>query len=452
MVETVKSVDIFSDEAERAVLGAVFVEPSLFHTVSARLQVEDFYLARHRKIYAAMIEVVNKGSPIDIITVQSVLEEKQELQNVGGVAYLAALDTFLPDITRIEAYIDIVKERALRRRVILTCQKIIEGCRSGDFSAQTALAVAEKEILLLGEEAVSKNFIHIGELVDKVLDELEEKTKKGSYAPLAGLPTGFYDLDTLTHGLIPSNLVVLAGRPGMGKTSLAINIAQYLTIVEDKPIAFFSLEMSANEIFYRVLSSESEVPLSKLRSGNLSHEMWESIEKISERIKQAPFYIDDTPSLSLFELASKSRKLRYEKGIELVIIDYLQLMHAGGKFENRNLEISAISRGLKQLAKELNIPVVALSQLSRQPEKRGKDKRPQLSDLRESGSIEQDADIVLFVYRPEVYETNEEKRRNLEGQGEIIIAKHRNGPLATVKVAFIKQISTFKNIAPDYYF
>jgi replicative DNA helicase len=432
-----------SDESERAVLAGVLLEPQYLAQIAGRLVDDDFYFERHQRIYRAMVELQQEGTPVDLRTVQARLEQQGQLDRVGGLAYLAGLDVDLPDLARIDAYVEIVKERSLRRRLIQACTEVTRSCLDGGLAAQEALGRAEQAILGLGEEAISRGFAPLGRVLDRTMESIEEHAG----ATLIGIPTGFIELDRMTHGLNKGNLIIIAGRPGMGKTSLALNVAQYVAVKEKKPVGVFSLEMSEQELALRILCSEADVSFSRLRAGHLSQRQWGSIVETVRRLGPAPLYIDDSPNPSLLEVASKTRRLKAEVGLELIILDYLQLMQAGGRYENRNLEIAAISRGLKQLAKELEIPVIALSQLSRQPERRTGDHRPQLADLRESGSIEQDADMVAFVYRDEIYNPDDPGKKGL---AELIIAKHRNGETGTVDLVFLGETTTFKNRAPDY--
>ncbi|MCB1054825.1 MAG: replicative DNA helicase [Acidobacteria bacterium] len=431
-----------SDESERAVLAAVLLEPALLPLISARLTVDDFYLERHRHVYQAMLDLQEGGVEIDLRTLQARLEERVQLEAAGGLAYLATLDVDLPDLSRVDAYAEIVKERSVRRRLVETSSEIIRDCLEGGLVAQEALSKAERAILGLGEESIHKGFVSIGSVLEETVHDLEDRPG----ASLIGLPSGFRELDRITHGLNRGNLIIVAGRPGMGKTSLALNIAQNVAMREGRSVGVFSLEMSEQELALRMLCSEADISFSKLRSGLLSNQQWARVHDAVKRTESAPLFIDDSPNPTLLELASKSRRLKAERGLDLVILDYLQLMQAGGRYENRNLEIAAISRGLKQLAKELEIPVIALSQLSRQPERRTGDHRPQLADLRESGAIEQDADMVAFVYRDEVYHPDDPEKK---GQAELIIAKHRNGETGTVPLIFLGEVTSFKNPDPE---
>ncbi len=429
-----------SDESERAVLAAILLEPPRhLATTAARLKPTDFYSARHRHLYQAMLDLQEDGVEIDLRTVQAKLEQQDLFDEAGGLAYVATLEVDLPDLSRVEHYVEIVKERSLRRRLISSCSDIYAYCQDGGLEAKDALGRAEQAILEIGEEAIPQGFVSLGDAIKGTVFDLEERPDQ----VFSGIATGFIEWDRMTHGLNAGNLVIIAGRPGMGKTSFALNVAQHVTLKEKRSVGVFSLEMSVQELAMRILCSESKVPLGKLRSGKLSDRDWESIHNAARRTSEARLFIDDSASLSLLELTSKARRLKMEKGIDLVILDYLQLMEAGGRYENRNLEIAAITRGLKQLAKELSIPVMALSQLSRQPERRGSNHRPQLADLRESGAIEQDADLVAFVFREEVYDRENEE---LQGLAELIVAKNRNGQIGDVELAFVGETTTFFNL------
>jgi replicative DNA helicase len=441
MLETLPQQKVLphSEESERAVLGGILLDPQLLASVAGRLRSEDFYMERHQLLYAAMIDLQAAGNPIDLRTLQAKLEQRGQFEQIGGIGYLAQLDLDLPDLGRLDAYVEIVKERSVRRRLIQASGRIIRDCLDGGLEAQAALGRAEQAILGLGEEAISRGFVPLGQVFQSTLEDLEERP--GS--TLIGVPTGFIDLDRISHGLNRGNLIIIAGRPGMGKTSFALNVAQHVAIREKRTVGVFSLEMSQQELALRILCSEADIPFSRLRSGALSQKQWSRVIQTVRGTSDAPLFIDDSPNPSLLEVASKARRLKAERDLALVILDYLQLMQAGGKYENRNLEIAAISRGLKQLAKELDLPVIALSQLSRQPERRGSDHRPQLADLRESGSIEQDADMVAFVYRDEVYNPEDESNKGL---AELIIAKHRNGETGTVELVFLGETTSFRNL------
>jgi replicative DNA helicase len=407
--------------------------------VTARLVPEDFFSDKHRVIYQAMLDLQEESTSIDLRTLQGRLEQRKQFDAVGGVAYLAGLDLDLPDLSRVDAYVHIVKERSVRRRLIQASQQMMRDCLDGGLDARAALARAEEMILALGSEAVEGGFVDIGRVLARLMEELEEREG----AAFGGLPTGFVDLDRIAHGLRPGNLIVIAGRPGMGKTSFALNIAQNVAR-RGHAVGVFSLEMSRDELATRILLSEADVEGWRVQKDMLSPRHWEALIQAQVAVGGLPIYLDDSPNPTLLEISSRTRRLKAEKGLDLVIVDYLQLMHGGSQYENRALEVAAFSRGLKQLAKELEVPVIALSQLSRQPERRGGDHRPQLGDLRESGAIEQDADIVMFVYRDALYNpTGDEQQDRI---AELIIAKHRNGPTGTVDLVFFGETTTFRNL------
>jgi len=423
-----------SEESERAVLAAVLLDPRLLPSVSGRLTAEDFFGDRHRAIFASMLELQEEATAIDLRTLQAQLERKGQIDLVGGFGYLAGLDVDLPDLGRFETYVEIVKERSVRRRLIDVCRDVTRDCLDGGTDAPAALARAEQAVMALGEEAVRRGFVPLSRILDETLEALEERPGRG----IVGVESGFVDLDRRTHGFGGGALIIVAGRPGMGKTTFALNVAQHVAIRLRKTVGVFSLEMGQQELALRILSSESEVRFSKLRSGHLSQAEALRIIETQKSIGRSPLYIDDSASPSLLEVGSKARRLKAEKDLGLLVVDYLQLMQAGGRFENRNLEIAAITRSFKQLAKELDIPVVLLSQLSRMPERRGGDHRPQLADLRESGAIEQDADMVMFVYRDRVYNEEADER-----DAELIIAKNRNGETGTVEMVFFGETTRF---------
>jgi replicative DNA helicase len=423
-----------SEESERAVLGGVLLDTTILPTISGRLRAEDFYSERHQILYQAMLDLQEEQVEIDLRTLQARLEQRDQFDRIGGLAYI--LD--LPDIGRIDAYVEIVKERSVRRRLIAMSGEIIRNCLDGGLEAREALGRAEQAVLSLGEEAIQRGFAQLAHVLHTTLEELEERPG----TMLTGVPSGFTDFDRISQGLNRGNLIIIAGRPGMGKTSFALNVASHVAIREKKTVGIFSLEMSQQELALRILCGEADISFSRLRSNRVSQKEWTRIIQTVRTIGDSPLFIDDSPNPTLLEVASKSRRLKAERGLSVLVLDYLQLMQAGGRYENRNLEIAAISRGLKQLAKELEIPVIALSQLSRNPERRGADHRPQLSDLRESGSIEQDADMVAFIYRDEVYNPTDENK----GLAELIIAKHRNGETGTVELVFLGETTSFKTL------
>ncbi len=428
-----------SEESERAVLAAILLDADRHLAATAtRLKADDYYFERHRLLYEAMLALQESDSPIDLRTVQARLEQRDQFEAAGGVAYLATLEVDLPDLGRVDSYVEIIKERALRRRLIDACTTIYRTALDGGLEAKDALGRAEQAVMELSEEAVTRTFAPFDQVVRETVERLEQRSSND----FPGLRTGFVDFDRMTHGLQPGNLIIIAGRPGMGKTSLALNIATHVAHEEGKAAGFFSLEMNEQEIAMRVLCSTTDIPFHRLRGGRLGARDWSRLHEAVEAGRDSSLFIDDSANPSLLEVASKARRLKAQQGLALVVVDYLQLMNAGGRYENRNLEIGAITRGLKQLAKELDVPVVALSQLSRLPERRGKDHRPQLADLRESGNIEQDADIVVFVYREEMYERDDP---DVRGMAQLIIAKHRNGETGSVDLVFIGDTTTFRN-------
>ncbi len=444
-------------EAERAVLGAVLVNTTLFDQIAEILKPHDFYLEIHRKIFTSMEELSSSSSPIDLITLTDVLDKNNELDAVGGATYLASILDGIPAISNIENYAKIIREKALLRRLIHSTNEILISSYSSDHDAAELVEKAEQAIFEISRDQVQKDFQKMSVITPEVIEQLEARYQ--NQQAITGVPSGFKDLDDKTSGFQPSDLIIIAGRPAMGKTSLAMNMACNAAH-EGKKVGIFSLEMSSIQLVGRLLSAEAEVDLQMIRQGNLNQEDWARVTNASGTLFELPIYIDDTPGVSVVEMRSKCRRLKAEHGLDMVILDYLQLMsgssfgNRGGRYENRQNEISAISRSLKIMAKELDVPVIALSQLSRAPEQRTGDHRPQLSDLRESGSIEQDADLVLFVFREEVYRKKEKKEGedfepapdpSLDGIAELIIGKQRNGPTGIVKLVFFKRYTRFDN-------
>ncbi|NJL26768.1 MAG: replicative DNA helicase [Thermoanaerobaculia bacterium] len=433
-----------SEEAERAVLASVLLSPEVLPLISGRLRAEDFYLERHQTLFQTMLDLLEVERPIDLRTLQATLEQRGLFEKLGGIAYLAGLDLDLPDIGRVDTYVELVKERSVRRQLINVCTEIMRDSFDGGVEAAEALGRAESAVLKLGEDAIQRGFSRLSEIYHATIASLEERAEARG---LLGLPTGFYDWDNMTQGLVPGNLIIIAGRPGMGKTSFALNVAQHVALREGRSVGIFSLEMGEQELVLRMLASEANLPFGSVRAGRLTEGQWAHLYDVVRHTQEAPLFIDDSPNPSLLEIASKTRRLKAERNLSLLVVDYLQLMQAGGRYESRQLEIAAISRGLKQLAKDLAIPVIALSQLSRQPERRTGDHRPQLADLRESGSIEQDADMVCFIYRDEMY--NKENPDN-KGLAELIVSKHRNGETGSVDLVFIGETTSFRNLDRRY--
>ena len=433
-------------DAEEAILGAILVSPVCMNKIVEHLRPESFYKPAHRYVYEAMLQLYNSSDKIDIVSVSDVLNINQKLELVGGRAFINDLSYKTITTTNVEYYAKIVQEKAIKRSLINAGSEIIS--TGYDLNPiEESLETAEKLIYDIASQKNSQALSPIKDLVYDTYAKIEERYQnKGQ---LTGTPTAFYDLDTMMNGLQKSDLIILAARPAMGKTSFALNIAQNVALKANIPVAIFSLEMSKDQLVQRLLCSEAEVDTQRLKTGNMQAKDWEKLAVAMDAFTQAPIYIDDTAGCTITDLRAKCRRLAMaEKNLGLIVIDYLQLIEGTGR-EDRMQQISSISRGLKILAKELNVPIISLSQLSRAVESRT-DKRPMLSDLRESGSIEQDADIVMFIYRDEYYKNAESEEDEAEkaankGEAEIIIAKHRNGPVGTVKLLFQGNITKFKN-------
>lgn len=428
-------------EAERSILGAILLDDKAIHSVLDTLRSDDFYLDGHRKIYRQMYALIAASRPIDLITLKNELQRSNELEAAGGPAYLASLTDGLPRAINIEHYAQIVREKATLRRLIQISNDTMIRSYQDEETAEEILELVEKAIFEIGDRRFSKGFEGIEPLVSEVYKEIEQVSNRKSL--VTGLETGFTELDKMTAGFHPSDLIIIAARPSLGKTSLCLNIALHAAVKRSQTVAIFSLEMSKEQLVKRLLCAEGEIDSQKVNTGFLNKEDWIRLGRAAGALSQTKMFIDDTPSLSAVEMRSKTRRLRMEHDLHLVIVDYLQLMVGGGqRYENRNQEISTISRGLKALAKELHVPVVAVSQLSRAVEVRRGDRRPQLSDLRESGSIEQDADLVVFIYREDTFNPTEENT----GVAELIVGKQRNGPTGAFKLAFISQYTKFANL------
>ena len=426
-------------EAERTVLGAVLVDNQAFNSAAEVLARDDFYREAHRRIFEAMGLLAEKSQSIDTVTLADELQRAQSLDAVGGAAYLASLVDGLPRITNVEQWSRIIKEKAVLRNLIHAGTRIVSSCYEAEEDAALILDRAEKSIFDIAEQRMRQGFQPIREIVKESFRTIDQLSQ--SKELVTGLPTGFVDLDEKTSGLQKADLIIVAARPAMGKTSLCLNIAQNTTKRTGEVVGFFSLEMSTKQLVLRMLCSDARVDAHKLRTGNLQEKDWARLAKAYAELSSARIFIDDSATLTPLEMRAKCRRLKAEHGLGLIIVDYLQLVSGSARAENRQQEISAISRSLKGLAKELDVPVIALSQLSRAPEART-DRRPQLADLRESGAIEQDADIVIFIFREEEYKPSEENR----GVAEIIIGKQRNGPTGTLKLAFIKEFTRFENL------
>jgi replicative DNA helicase len=429
-------------EAEQSILGGILIENYAINKVMEILEPDDFYRESHRKIYKALIDLSERDEPADSITLTNELRNNDHLDSVGGASYIVSLIDSVPTAANIEYYVKIVKEKSILRRLIQTSTEIITQSYEDRGDVEGFLDEAERAIFDISEKRVRPSFYPIKDVVKdsfKILERLYEKKEL-----VTGVPSGFKELDRMTAGFQPSDLIIVAGRPSMGKTSFCLNVAQYAAIQKKVPIAIFSLEMSKEQLGIRMLCSEAHVEGTKLRSGFLGESDWPRLTIAAGNLSDASIYIDDTAALTILELRAKARRLKTEQGgLGMVIIDYLQLMKGRTRVESRQQEISEISRSLKALAKELNIPVIAVSQLSRKTEERTGN-RPQLSDLRESGAIEQDADLILFIYRDEIYNRAEDNPN--KGKAEIIIGKQRNGPTGKVDLAFLDKFTTFKEL------
>jgi len=434
-----------SAEAERAVLGAILLDNDIFDQATEMLKSDDFYVEGHRTIYSIMLALATGSKAIDSLTLREELQRGGSLEAVGGVVYIASLLDGVPRVANVEHYANIIREKSLLRRLVHSANEILIRSFSDEEDPGHLLEAAEKAIFEIGQEKVRGGFVELPEILAATYKHIEAIHERKEL--VTGLPTGFTELDQLLSGLQPSDLIIIAARPGLGKTSLALNIAQHLAVREKKVMGIFSLEMSAHQLGMRLLCSEARVDGHKMRSGYLSKEDWKALAQATSRLSQVQMFIDDTPGVTILEMRSKARRLKAQHGLDLLIVDYLQLMSGtsgGRRAENRQQEISVISRSLKGLAKELDLPLIALSQLSRAPEQRRGDHKPQLSDLRESGSIEQDADVVLFIYRQDLYKREEDLDEE-DSYAQIIIGKQRNGPTGTVKLAFVDQWTRFEN-------
>ncbi len=444
----IKRIPPHDTDAEQAVLGCMLFDADGIRAAVDILRASDFYRHDNREIFSAIQELWNAGEPVDIITVKNRLEEKGLLEKCGGTEYLIGLVDIVATSANCGKYSRIVSEKALLRRLIKAGGEISEEGYEGRSPADVILDHAEKKIYDIVTDRRSEDFIPIRELISDSVSAIEEASKKKSR--ITGIPTGFIDFDNITAGLQNSDLILIAARPSMGKTSFALNIAQYASVKKNIPTALFSLEMSAVQLVNRFISSEARVDASRLKTGRLENKDWESILSAIGEISQAPIYIDDT-SIKPSDIRAKCRKLKLEQGLGLIVIDYLQLMSVNDDQHRRNdsmqNEVASISKALKQIAKELDVPVIALSQLSRANESR-KDKRPMLSDLRDSGAIEQDADIVCFLYRQEYYEP---ENTETKGKAEVIIAKHRNGSVGTIMLKWLSMYTRFENLEKEEY-
>jgi len=435
-------------DLEEAVLGALMLEKEAVNAAIDILQPKSFYKESHQKIFAVILHLFQNSEPVDILTVTNELKQNGELELVGGPYYITQLTNRVASAANIEYHARIIAQKYIQRELIRISSDIITDAYDETTDVFTLLDKAESSLFSVAEGNIRKNYESMSDLIRESMKQIEEA--KGQETGVTGVASGFTALDRVTSGWQPSDLVIIAARPAMGKTSYVLSLARNAAVQFDKPVAFFSLEMSSVQLVTRLVSAESEISSEKLRSGNLRNDEIQQIHTKITDLAEAKIFIDDTPGLSVFELRAKARRLKAQHDIQLLIIDYLQLMTAGGDGKNggnREQEISTISRSLKSIAKELNIPVLALSQLSRAVETRGGDKRPQLSDLRESGSIEQDADMVQFIHRPEYYGLAEDEEGNpTNGVANIIIAKHRNGSVCDVQLKFINQLAKFQDL------
>lgn len=435
-------------EAEQAVLGGIIItEGEAIDQVLDILRPDDFYKESHRKVFSAMIELYEKNSPIDILTLSDYLKSNGVLlDETGGSTYLTYLAELVPSTVNIAYYAKLVKEKSILRRLVLTASDIAARGYEEAVSVDEFIDEAERAIFEVAQHRVKPSFYSSRELAEEALRIIETLYEKKEL--ITGLSTGFEKLDRMTAGLQPSDLVIVAARPGLGKTSLCLNIASHVAIDKGKPVGIFSLETTKEQLMLRMFSAKAKVNFSDIRSGYLRDRDFSKLVEVRDVFSQADLYIDDTAAIGVLELRAKARRLKKEKGLELLIVDYLQLMHGSGRAENREREIAEISGSLKALAKELSIPIIAVSQLSRQTEARA-DKRPQLADLRESGALEQDSDLVIFIHRADAYRKNQDER---DGIAEVIIGKQRNGPTGTIKLAFLDRlgIPSFENLAEGY--
>jgi replicative DNA helicase len=429
-------------EAERSVLGAILVHNDAFNLAAQIITEKDFFRDAHRRIFDKMIALNERNDAIDFVTLKEELARAGELDDVGGPAYIASLADGVPRATNVEYYARIVKEKATLRSLIFAANKILTNAYEAEQEPDIILDEAESSIFSVADDRIKAGFVAMRDLVKESFPKIELLFEQKRL--VTGTPTGFVDLDGMTRGFQPGDLVIIAARPSMGKTSLVLNISQYVAMQPGMTVGFFSLEMSKESLFLRLLTSEAQIDSHRLMSGAIGHKDYGRISHALETLSAMQLFIDDTSNMGVLEMRAKARRLQSEHGLNLLVVDYIQLMSGRGRFENRTLELAAISRSLKGLAKELHVPIVVLSQLSRAAENRS-DHRPQLSDLRESGALEQDADLVILIYRDDVY--NKDPNNPDAGTAELIIAKQRNGPTGTVKTAFLREQTRFANLA-----
>lgn len=431
-------------EAEQSVLGAVLIENNAIYKCLEVINQSDFYRDAHRKIFNTMIDLFERGEVIDLVTVAEALSKKGDLDSVGGQSYLFSLASQVPTAANISYHAKIVREKSTMRSLLMSGTDIVSKVYEDADDADELLDFAERVIFEISEKRVKASFVHVKSVVKDTFEMIEKLYDRKE--TITGLPTGFKDLDEMTSGLQNGDLIVVGGRPSMGKTAFALNIAQHVGLVSKMPVAVFSLEMSTMQLVLRMLCSEARVDSNRVRKGFIEKQDWHKLTSAAGRISESPIYIDDSSNINVLEMRAKARRLKMEHGLSLVVVDYLQLMHGRMNYDNRVQEISDISRSLKGLAKELEVPVIALSQLNRGVELR-QDKRPTLADLRESGAIEQDADVIVFLYRDSVYSKNKDDKT-----AELIVAKQRNGPTGTVKATFLNNITRFEEYANESYY
>ena len=431
-------------EAERSVLGAILLHNDAFNLAAEVIDSHDFFRDAHRRIFDKMVKLAERGDAIDLVTLKEELGRSGDLEEVGGPAYITALVDGVPRSMNIEHYARIIKEKATLRSLIFSANKILATAYEAEEEADTILDQAEHAIFAIADDKVRDGFVSLRDLARGSLDTIEKLHARKEL--VTGVPSGFTDLDEMTSGFQSSDLIIVAGRPSMGKTSLVLNVAQHVGTKTDLTVGMFSLEMSKEQLFLRMLTAEARIDAHRLRGGFLGERDWGRLSQAIGTLSETKIFVDDTPSIGVLEMRAKCRRLAAEHGLNLVIVDYIQLMQGRGRFENRTLELASISRSLKGLAKELSVPIVVLSQLSRAPESRA-DHSPQLSDLRESGALEQDADVVIFIFREDQYVDRSQPPTDAQGVAELIVGKQRNGPTGVVKLAFIREFTRFENLA-----
>jgi replicative DNA helicase len=440
-----------SEDGEKGVLCSLLLSPREVADICVlSLNPDAFYIPAHRAIYSLVLEFGDKSKPIDFVSLKQALKDRKQLEEIGGPEYLSALYSFVPTAANADYYIEIVREKYILRRLIMACNKLSNQCYDSQEDIEPLLDDAEKEIFAITGEHVNTEIVATKDLVMAAIEQIEKLYEnRGS---VTGIPTGFVELDRMTSGLHPAEMVVIAARPSMGKTALAMNIAEHVAMNVGKPVAVFSLEMSSQQLVQRLLCSRAKVDLQRVRNGFLSERDFPSLTAAAAKLAAAKMFIDDTPGLSIMELRAKARRMKSQYDVRLIVIDYLQLLRSTSRRaqDNRQLEISEISGGIKALAKELDLPIIVVAQLNRQPDTRAKEGgRPRLSDLRESGSIEQDADVVGLLVRPEYYETDDDAKQEKAGEAELIVAKQRNGPTGDVPLIFLKEYTRFESRARE---